>query len=143
MSYERLIAEHGRIDMALGHLQRLIDAEEPDSPAVVIALSDLSRELTHHLDYEDSFLYPRLIASANPQASAAAQEFAEDFAQLRGDWNLYLTEWHAECIAADWAEFTHHTRTIVARLADRVRAENELLYAAALQVGAIRLRRAA
>ena len=143
MSYERLIAEHGRIDMALGRLQRLIDADVADSSAVIIALSDLSRELTDHLDYEDSFIYPRMIASANPQASAMAQEFVEDFAQLRADWGLYLGEWNSECIAEDWAEFRHQTVTMVARLAERVRAENELLYAAALQVNAIRLRKAA
>lgn len=143
MSYERLIAEHGRIDMALGHLQRLIDEEVADSPAVVIALSDLSRELTGHLDYEDSFIYPRMISSANPQAVATAQEFAEDFAELSADWGLYLGEWNSECIDGDWQGFRDETRSIVSRLADRIRAENELLYAAALQVNAIRLRKAA
>jgi iron-sulfur cluster repair protein YtfE (RIC family) len=143
MSYERLIAEHGRIDMALGRLQRLIDEDLPDSLAVVIGLSDLSRELSAHLAFEDSFIYPRMIASANPQASATAQEFIEDFAQLGQDWRVYQGEWNAECIAADWAEFRHQTRAMIARLAERGRAENQLLYAAALQAGAIRLRKAA
>ena len=91
MSYERLIAEHGRIDMGLGRLQLLVEADEPDAAAITISLSDLSRELSAHLDYEDSFIYPRMIA----------------------------------------------------RLTERIRAENELLYTAALQAGAIRLRKAA
>jgi hypothetical protein len=143
MSYERLIAEHGRIDMALGRLQRLIEADTPDTAAVVIGLSDLSRELTAHLRYEDSHIYPRMIASANPQASLTAQEFIEDFVALGKEWRIYQGEWNAECIAADWAEFRHQTRAIVARLAERGRAENQLLYAAALQAGAIRLRKAA
>lgn len=143
MSYERLIAEHGRIDMALGRLQRLIEADTPDTAAVTIALSDLSHELTHHLEFEDRIIYPRIIASAIPEISAAVQGFAEDFAQLTADWRLYLGEWNAECIAGDWEGFAFQTRTMIARLAERVRAENELLYAAALQVSAIRLRRAA
>lgn len=143
MSYERLIAEHGRIDMALGRLQLLIEADARDPGAVTIGLSDLSRELTHHLDYEDSFIYPRMIASGNAMAATTAQEFVEDFAQLRADWGLYLGEWNSECIAADWDGFRHETRRMIARLADRVRAENDLLYAAALQAGAIRLRKAA
>ena len=143
MSDERLIAEHGRIDMALGRLSLLIEADTPDTAAVTIGLSDLSRELVAHLSYEDSHIYPSMIASANPQAALTAQEFVEDFVQLREDWRVYQGEWNAECIAGDWAEFRHQTRTIVSRLAERGRAENQLLYAAALQAGAIRLRKAA
>ena len=143
MSYERLIAEHGRIDIMLGRLLLMIEADEADTAAVTIGLSDLSRELTQHLDFEDSFIYPRMIASGNPQAAATAQEFVEDFAKLRADWGLYLGEWNSECIAEDWDGFRHETRRMMARLTDRVRAENELLYAAALQVNAIRLRKAA
>ena len=143
MSYERLIAEHGRIDMALGRLQLLIEADAPDAGAVTICLSDLSCELTAHLEYEDSFIYPRLIASSDRQTSTTAREFVEDFAQLREDWELYLSEWNRDCIVADWAQFRHYTHVMIARLTERIRAENELLYAAALQAGAIRLRRAA
>ena len=143
MSYETLIAEHGRIDMALGHLQRLIDADAPDTIAVTLALSDLSAELSHHLAHEDSFIYPRMIATGNTGISATAQEFVEDFAQLRADWGVYLTEWTAECIEADWLSFKFDTCRMIVRLAERVRAENELLYVAALQAGAIRLRKAA
>jgi iron-sulfur cluster repair protein YtfE (RIC family) len=143
MSYERLISEHGRIDMALGRLQLLIEADEPDAAAVTIGLSDLSSELTAHLHYEDNAVYPRMIASTDEHTSATARQFAEDFAQLREDWSLYLSEWNRDCILADWAEFRRYTRTMIARLSERIRAENEQLYTAALQASAIRLRRAA
>jgi len=143
MSYETLIAEHGRIDMALGRLQRLIDADARDAGAVTIALSDLATDLEHHLAHEDSFIYPHMIASGNAGVSATAQEFVEDFAQLRADWGVYLAEWNAECIGEDWLSFRFDTCRMIGRLAERVRAENELLYAAALQTGAIRLRKAA
>ena len=143
MSYERMIAEHGQIDRGLYRLQLLIEAHEPDASAITILLSDLSQDLSAHLDYEDSIVYPRMLASPDEHTSTTARAFVEDFAQLRGDWELYLSEWNRDCIVADWAEFRRYTRSMIDRLTARIRAENELLYTAALQAGAIRLRRRA
>ena len=143
MSYERMIAEHGQIDRGLYRLQLLIEAGEPDASAVTILLSDLSQDLTAHLEYEDRIVYPRMLASADEHTSSTARAFVEDFAQLRRDWELYFSEWNRDCIVADWAEFCRYTRSMIARLTARIRAENEQLYTAALQAGAIRLRRRA
>ena len=143
MSYERVIAEHGRIDVELRRLQLLIEAEAPDAAAVTICLSDLSAELAAHLEFEDTIIYPRMIASTDQHTSTTARAFARDFAALRSDWEMYLSEWNLDCIVADWAEFCRYTATMITRLTVRIRAENEQLYTAALQAGAIRLRRRA
>lgn len=140
MSYERLIAEHALIDAALVRLQGLVAEATPDLPAVTIALADLSTELSQHLAHEDSFLYPGLIRSQHPRARGVARRFAQDFAALRSDWNLYLREWIADCIAADWDAFRVETAAMIARLDQRVKAENALLYTEALRTGAILLR---
>jgi iron-sulfur cluster repair protein YtfE (RIC family) len=140
MSYERLIAEHALIDAALVRLQALVAAPEPDLPAVTIALADLSGELSHHLAHEDSFLYPGLIGSHNAEARRVATRFVQDFEQLRRDWDLYLREWTAECIGEDWDAFGIETVNMIARLDQRVKAENALLYTEALRTGAIPLR---
>jgi iron-sulfur cluster repair protein YtfE (RIC family) len=143
MSYEKLIAEHAQIDRALERLQVLIACRAPDVPSVVIALSLLADELTHHLAHEDSFIYPRMTGGDNPESAAIAEAFVAEFSELTHDWQLYLGEWNSECIAEDWAHFRHDTEKMIARLAHRVRAENELLYTVALKTSAIPLRRAA
>lgn len=143
MSYERLIAEHALIDARLEAMRLLTAAAEPDLPAVILGLSALAGELAHHLSHEDSFIYPRMMTGGSAESARAAQAFIDEFAELREDWGLYLTEWNAECIAADWAGFRHHTDALIARLAHRVRAENELLYTVALKNSVIPLREAA
>lgn len=140
MSYERLIDEHAQIDRVLERLRGLVETDTPDLPAVTIALADVSGELAHHLAHEDSFIYPRMIAGESDVARDAATAFISDFAALRHDWDLYLTEWSAECIGADWQTFREATLSMIARLAKRVEAENTVLYAAALRESVIPLR---
>jgi iron-sulfur cluster repair protein YtfE (RIC family) len=140
VSYKRLIDEHARIDERTQLLTELVSAAEPDVPAVLIALSDLSCELTQHLAHEDSFIYPRMIAARDTELAESASAFVHDFAALRSDWCLYLTEWTSDAIAGDWQTFQQETRAILARLATRVWAEDELLYPAAFRNGLIPLR---
>lgn len=140
MSYEQLISEHARIDARIEHLLGLLDAPEPDVSGVVLALSALSLEVTEHLAHEDSFIYPKMIAATSTEMSEAALSFVGEFATLRLDWSLYLSEWSGEAVAADWDNFRAETRTILNRLTARVSAENELLYPAAFREGVISLR---
>lgn len=140
MSYERLIAEHSRIDLAVGEMLDLVAEATPDLDAVVLKLTDLACELRGHLANEDSFIYPRMIAAKNTAMSEIARSFVAEFAVLRHDWGLYLGEWTGETIEADWENFRTETRSMMHRLAARVSAENELLYPAALQNGVIALR---
>ena len=112
----------------------------PDVPAVSAALSHLAEELTYHLAHEDSFIYPRMIESTVGQVASVARQFVDEFDALTADWKVYLREWLPDCIAGDWDGFRQETDALLARLAARVRAENSVLYSAALNHGLIALR---
>ena len=143
MSFDRLIAEHMRIEFKAKSLWARTALAEPDVAGAALALADLSHELLEHLAHEDSFIYPRMIAAANTDMSEVATRFADEFAALHKDWAAYLREWSSERIAADWNDFRAATHAILARLAARVHSENALLYPAALRNGVIPLRSAA
>ena len=72
--------------------------------------------------------------------AGAADQFCQEFAALRDDWNSYLVEWTTGMIQSDWAGFRESTLSIIDQLSARVRAENDLLYIAAQQAGIIPLR---
>lgn len=86
MSYERLIAEHARIDTLCDSLMALVDTDTPDVAATVIMLSDLSIELGEHLAHEDCMIYPRMLNAQNPEIRDIAIAFTSEFASLRVDW---------------------------------------------------------
>lgn len=140
MTYERLMEEHDRIDRHLDRLSDLIARPTEDAVAATLILSDLSEELRLHLAHEDSLIYRPMVAAQQPAFAKAADEFCQQFDALRIDWERYLVEWTTGIIRADWAGFRASTIDIIDRLSARVRAENDLLYAAALQAGAITLR---
>ena len=142
MSYERLIAEHARIDLAVNEMLGLVGEATPDAGAVLHTLGDLAEELRAHLAHEDSLIYPDMIAAQGTAMSDTASAFVTEFAELRHDWGLYLGEWSSETIEADWETFRAETASIMNRLAARVCAENELLYPAALHNCVIPLRAA-
>lgn len=140
MTYERLMEEHDRIDHQLDRLSKLITRATEDAVAATPILSDLSAELRLHLAHEDSLIYRPMAAAQQPALAKAADEFCQQFEMLRCDWERYLVEWTTGIIRADWAGFRASTIDMIDRLSARVRAENDLLYAAALQAGAINLR---
>src|SRR5690606_34314361 len=98
MSYEQLIREHAQIEVRVKRLLELVSGAVPDVDGVTIALSDLSGELGAHLAHEDSFIYPRMIRGNNALMRDAANAFTAEFASLRVDWSVYLSEWTADCI---------------------------------------------
>lgn len=140
MTYERLMEEHDRIDQQLSRLINVIDRTTEDAVAATLILSDLSEELRLHLAHEDSLMYRPMVAAQQPGFAKAADAFCQQFDALRRDWDQYLVEWTTGIIRADWAGFRASTIDIIDRLRARVLAENELLYTAALQAGAISLR---
>lgn len=139
MDYERLLAEHDHIDALCRVLMRTVTVERPDLGEIMGVRADLSAALAQHLAHEDSFIYPA-IASRCGKTAQVADAFVVEFSDLVHDWAVYLAEWSAECIAADWATFRTETIAIIRRLRERVRRECELLYPTALKSGAVTLR---
>ncbi len=141
MTFKRLLDEHDQIDEALGALEALVNAETADPIGAMLALSKLAHELRVHLANEDSMLYTRLAVRLDPTYARAAVRFATEFAELRRDWDVYLREWQLDSIESDWPTFCAETAEMTLRLAERVRAENAILYPTALRVGLLALRK--
>lgn len=140
MSYERLLLEHDQINRALARLLRLTEAAVPDVPAVSAALSELAAQLFDHLAHEDNSLYPKMIQSKVGQVASIARQFMDEFEAMTADCRTYLTEWLPDCIEGDWEGFRRDSAAMAVRLQARVRAENSVLYSAALNHGLIALR---
>lgn len=140
MSYEQLLLEHDQINRALARLLRLTEAVVPDVPAVSGALSQLAAHLLDHLAHEDSSIYPRMIHSKVGQVASIARQFIDEFEAMTADCKTYLAEWLPDCIEGDWEGFQRDTAAMAVRLQARVRAENSVLYSAALNHGLIALR---
>ncbi len=139
MTFKRLLDEHDRIDQSLGALGALVHAASADPIGAMIALSALANELRIHLAHEDKMLYTNLVLDRDQTYAQAASRFELEFADLRRDWDIYLREWQLDSIAGDWAGFCDETSRMVDRLAQRVRAENEILYLTALKRGVLAL----
>ena len=140
MTYERLMEEHDRIDHHLHRLSNVIDGDSEDAVGATLILCDLSEELRLHLAHEDSLIYRPMVTAQQPAFAKTADDFALQFETLRCDWERYLVEWTTGIIRADWAGFRASTIVMIDQMCARVRAENDLLYGAALQAGALPLR---
>ncbi|OYY76705.1 MAG: hypothetical protein B7Y43_14355 [Sphingomonas sp. 28-62-20] len=140
MSYQKLIEEHDRIDAALIGLTNILERPDRDVSAAATALDHLADELRTHLAHEDVMLYDELIAARKPAFASAVDHFNQQFDVLRRDWDSYLEAWKPEQISANWNSFRTATKLMIERLAERVAAENDLLYCTALQAGVITLR---
>lgn len=138
-SFERLIGEHAEITALARTLTRAIEAGE-DADAKHAALIALADDLTDHLAREDADIYPRLMMSADEGAASAAREAVRKFETLAADWAVYVTRWSRDAIDADARGFAEDSADILARLAARVKVENDLLYPMALRAAQITLR---
>ena len=136
----RLIEEHARIDRLAQKLRGLVGERRRDVGAILACLRHLSLELSAHLTYEDSFIYPMLADLSNEPVRSQADAFVAEFSSLREDWSLYLREWTDECIEADWDQFAETTMALLFRLDRRVQRENKLLYPLAFREGHIQFR---
>jgi hypothetical protein len=139
MDYMTLIAEHDRIDNLCGAMLLLAGGEANPAAAVAL-LHELAQAVDEHLAAEDRLIYDRMWPSDDPTARMNAKLFVDNFAILVADWAIYLTEWTDASIRADWTVFCEQSRSIIARVRDRVRHENELLYPAAFRAGHMTLK---
>ena len=88
----------------------------------------------------DASVRSNTIAPTAPAFGSAVDHFNQQFNVLRRDWDSYLQAWGPDQISANWNSFRTVTKLMIERLAERVAAENDLLYCAALQAGVITLR---
>jgi hypothetical protein len=99
-------------------------------------LSRLAGKLTVHLQMEDHQLYPELSASRSDEVRRAAARFREEMGAIRATADGLFHRWLASgAIGAAPGTFLAELRPLLGALADRIAAEDELLFALAERDG--------
>jgi hypothetical protein len=124
----KLREDHAKLARMFKRLGEIV--AQPEAPGQ-IELFDLRRDLVStllaHLKLEDWALYPRLIDSGDPEASAAGNAFKEEMGGLAPAFLAYTEKWHAGTITADWAGYCADTRAVLDALMNRLTRENREL----------------
>ncbi|WP_245844213.1 hemerythrin domain-containing protein [Sphingomonas spermidinifaciens] len=137
-SYARLIGEHAEI---AARAARLTAATIDSDPVEVRdALDELADALVDHLATEDREVHPRLMTARDGATRWAAEAARQRYETLADDWIALIGHWTTPRIAADHNGFASASAVLIARLHDRIREEDDLLYPAALATGQMALR---
>lgn len=92
-------------------------------------LKSLAGKLIVHLASEDHALYPKMIASADGDISAAAKKFQSEMGGLKSAFEGYYAKWaNSKSIADNPAAFIEQTKGVFDALGQRVEKENTILY---------------
>ena len=126
--------EHNEL-LALAHeLQQQLDPHTLATNASIAraSLGKLIGKLVLHLTIEDELLYPELAACGDPTLAGLALAFADDIKTTTGQVIAYNARWATvAAIKAEPQAFIDQTNGVIAILADRIKRENQELYAAA------------
>jgi hemerythrin-like domain-containing protein len=104
--------------------------EEDGVPYEVgMMLAKLTGTLRIHFAQEDRTLYPHMIASAHPDASATAAAFQAEMGGLSGRFEAFAARWQsATLLAADPSGFRAEAAAVFGALAQRIEREDSQLY---------------
>ena len=126
---DKLRDEHTVILRIVERLRFLIDQAVPPPQLHVLALRyELSAALIEHLQTEDRFLYPSLLASSDPHIAATARSFSEEMGGLGAAYVEHCKTWKGDAIAADWAGYSLASTALLDALTRRISRENRELY---------------
>jgi hypothetical protein len=98
-----------------------------EARSIIMAIDKL---LVQHLTIEDEWLYPTLMASADPAVRAHATDCFEEMGGICGAWIAYRDLWDVEGILAHPVRFRGATDGVIGAVAIRVDRENTELYPA-------------
>lgn len=108
------------------------DALSKDGSAARTCLNKLMGKLTMHLTTEDKVLYPDLEAHKDPAVATLARRFAVEMKSTTAAVVAYNNRWATpSSIKANARAFIKETKDVIGILADRIKRENQELYAAA------------
>ena len=139
-SYRQLIAEHASIEARADALIQALENEAvlaSDLGAQLFALAALVNE---HIAIERVYIGSLDMARLGEPWKRTWVDGHTAFSRLCADWETFLNSWDVSSIGADRAGFRSSANAILGRLRDRLDAETQSFYAAALQTGAIALR---
>ena len=126
--------QHRELMTLATELQGLLDEDALSRDAHVVSrcLGSFIGKLRKHLSNEDEVLYPELEAHKDPAVARLAQRFATEMKATAAYVHAYNERWATpSAIKVDAHRFIHETREVIRILADRVRRENQELYAVA------------
>ena len=134
---DRFRQQHNDLLGLAGELQALLNADalSVDATAARRTLGNLMGKLTLHLTTEDKVMYPELVAHENPTVSEIAKRFSTEMKSTAQQVMSYNNKWStASAIKANAEDFIKETKQVISILADRIKRENQELYAAADRV---------
>jgi len=100
-----------------------------DAAPVATGLQRLATMLKAHLALEDSTLYPKLLAHADPAVAATARRYQQEMGGLLTVFSNYIERWPAaSSIQQEPDLFLSQTQQVVAALLARVEREDGELY---------------
>ena len=121
-------------DAALLMADRLIDLVEnfdlrTTAIPILLQLNRLLGILRVHLTHEDVELYPRLMASDDPNVARTAAAFVAEMGGLALDLECFARHWSCSAsIASNIDEFREGVHELVLALVVRIERENRYLY---------------
>lgn len=126
--------QHNELLALANELQALLheDALSKDGAAARHCLGNLMGKLVMHLSTEDKVLYPELEAHKDPAVATLARRFANEMKATSASVVAYNGRWATPtAIKANAHDFIKETKEVIKILADRIKRENQELYAAA------------
>lgn len=131
---DRYRQQHNALLEIASELQSMPNAAalSQDATKARTTLSSLMGRLMLHLSCEDKVLYPELAAHTDPSVAALARRFATEMQSTAKGVAAYNEKWKtASAIKANAGSFVEETKNLLRILGDRIKRENQELYAAA------------
>jgi iron-sulfur cluster repair protein YtfE (RIC family) len=103
--------------------------DEFDAIAMARLIGKLNALLRVHLAYEDTVLYPFIVAHGSREAAALAQQFSAETSSLAPQFEEFARAWSGPTvISAMFERFRDEATTLFAALGARIERENDLLF---------------
>lgn len=125
--------QHTEIKAIMGQISASLDilALQKDAEETRSLISRLVGKLSVHLAMEDDVLYPQLAGSSDPRLKEMGLSFQDKMGGLRNALKAYQNSWpSAGSVQANPHQFVKDTTALLNDLNERIRLEDEVLFAA-------------
>lgn len=102
---------------------------------VRVLLNKLSGKVSIHLAMEDDALYPRLLQHQDAEVKNKAKKFIDEMGGIKNAYLDYNKKWTQSAIEMDSPAFVKETTGLFGALGDRIKRENNDLYALVDKLG--------
>lgn len=128
VSISELCDEHRRLEALAAKLLKIVAAPVADAAAIAGVRWKMAQALLDHCRGEDVAVYDVMLASGDKAAAELAWQYRQEFGALSAAYAAYIADWPVDRINRNWAGFQADTHAMMARLAERVAAEESELY---------------